>query len=182
MFKVYINGNSVNVSNNKLTINDINKDIIIQAIFKEKEVVAPVTGLDTTTIAIIIGTAIISSLLITLLIKLHKNSKRRKLKDLKQSLATENEYNNYQAKNNYTVYEKPYQIPTQTKAVKPTPPNPMLQKALNFVKDKQENFISFCNRYNIDYKNHYNNAVLRYYQAYLRSIKPTQPPKSGGEN
>jgi len=46
------------------------------------------------------------------------------------------------------------------------------------VQDKQDNFISFCNRYNIDYQNNYNNAVLRYYQAYLRSIKPTKPPKN----
>ena len=52
--------------------------------------------------------------------------------------------------------------------------NPMLQKALDFAKGKDQHFVSFCNRYNIDYRNNYNNAVLRYYQAYLRSI---QPPK-----
>ena len=31
-------------------------------------------------------------------------------------------------------------------------PNPMLQKALEFVKGKEQHFISFCNRYNIDYQ------------------------------
>jgi len=174
LFKVYINGRSVNVSNNQLVISDIDEDMNIQAIFKEKEKVAAFS-LDSTTIAIIIGTAIISILLIALLIKSHKNAKRRKIEDSMQNvLVPENEF---KAENDYASYEKPYQMPEQP--ARPQPPqNPMLQKALNFVQDKQDNFISFCNRYNIDYQNNYNNAVLRYYQAYLRSIKPTQPPKN----
>lgn len=172
LFKVYINGRSVNVSNNQLVISDIDEDMNIQAIFKEK---VAAFSLDSTTIAIIIGTAIISILLIALLIKSHKNAKRRKIEDSMQNvLVPENEF---KAENDYTSYEKPYQMPEQP--ARPQPPqNPMLQKALNFVQDKQDNFISFCNRYNIDYQNNYNNAVLRYYQAYLRSIEPTQPPKN----
>ena len=45
----------------------------------------------------------------------------------------------------------------------------VLQKALDFVKDKKKNFETFCLKYKIDYKNNYNYAVLRYYQAYIRS-------------
>ena len=47
----------------------------------------------------------------------------------------------------------------------------MLQKASEFVKGREDHFNAFCNKYNIDRKNNYNNAVLRYYQAYLRSLK-----------
>jgi len=71
LFKVYINGRSVNVSNNQLVISDIDEDMNIQAIFKEKAAFS----LDSTTIAIIIGTAIISILLTTLLSKSRKKRK-----------------------------------------------------------------------------------------------------------
>ena len=178
LFKVYVNGDSVDISNNTFTVTNIKEDLKIQAIFKEKDKAA-IFNLDTTTIAIIIGTAIISVLIIVLLIKSHRNSKRKKLKNtMQKTLALGNEQNNYQAKNGYKEYEKPYQMNTQTPLARPIPPNPMLQKALIFAQNNKDNFIGFCNKYNIDYRNNYNNAVLRYYQNYLRSNNLSPPPKN----
>ena len=67
--------------------------------------------------------------------------------------------------------------PTEQKPVEQATKNDVLEKALEFVKNKQNGFVAFCTRYNIDYKNDYNNAVIRYYQAYLRSLKQAQAPK-----
>ena len=97
---------------------------------------------------------------------------------MQKTLALGNEQNNYQAKNGYKEYEKPYQMNTQTPPARPIPPNPMLQKALIFAQNNKDNFIGFCNKYNIDYRNNYNNAVLRYYQNYLRSKNLSPPPKN----
>ena len=52
---------------------------------------------------------------------------------------------------------------------------PAIQRKLNigFVEAKAR-IQKLSKRYNIDYKNDYNNAVIRYYQAYLRSTNSNQ--------
>ena len=64
-------------------------------------------------------------------------------------------------------------IPTQNKTTTSSKmvTNPMLEKAYDFVQDKELQFISYCKRFGIDYENDYDNAVLRYYQAHLRSMR-----------
>ena len=46
-----------------------------------------------------------------------------------------------------------------------------IQIAHEFAKSHEEHFKAFCDKYKLDYKNDYNHAVMRYYQAYLRSLK-----------
>jgi len=164
--KVYINGKSINIFNDQLVVSYINEDINILAIFKENEKVATFS-FNTTDIAIIVGTIIISILLIVLIVKSHKNTKKRKIEASMQKVIVPE--NQPKVQKDHTLHENPYQMPTQN-SISQTKTT-MFRKALEFVKSREQHFILFCNKYKIDYQNDYNNAVLRYYQAYLRSLK-----------
>jgi type II secretory pathway pseudopilin PulG len=79
------------------------------ALEKEKTLLL---GLDSTTIAIIIGTAIISILLIALLIKSHKNAKRRELdQSVNRDYVERYMINAQKTTNNPNSYQNPYIIP-----------------------------------------------------------------------
>jgi len=162
ILKVYINGKSVDVKNNRLTISAINQDLNIQVIFEEKGVVF---GFSTSTIAIIIGSIVISALLIILIIKSNKNAK------IKRSMPNKFEQNNNYQSQNSNLQSNNHKNSEPVKHVKQNEKNPKLRIALNFVNGRKEDFILFCQINNIDYQNNYNDAVLKYYDFYLKSIR-----------
>lgn len=160
LHKVYINCIPVVVSDNQLVISDIVDDINIQVIFEQTEIISN-SGTNVTTIMVIVFALVIAGLLIVLFLKSYKNKAYVNSGGNTSNIQTEQTME----KNNQNDEIKSIQ-------------NPQLQNALNMVEMKKDNFIKFCLKYNIDYINDYNGAALRYYNAYLRSIKPPQPPKA----
>ena len=155
--KVNINGESVKVTDGKLVIRNIQDNLNIVIEFEEEVFLF---GLDIETIALIIGATIGVILIIAIIVKIRNGAKRR-------VVATP-------APKPTTLTYSPNNIPTDATHAKQDVnkyDDPLTQSALNFVKDKEEQFISFCALYGLDYHNNYNYAAVKYYQAYLRSKK-----------
>ena len=209
IFKVFVNGESVNLTNNQLIIEDVDDDMHIQVVFKEK-----IASVNYKYIIIIgvVAAIIITTLLVILIIIARKNSKNLKLNanmanniinssesepvansleelpvqtyvqeqpSVEFSSGYENSYSpemptEYQTETNYdSTYqqEETYQVPEQQAVNSISKEQKLLEKALEFVVGKDDHFLRFCARCNIDYQNDYNEAVKRYYLAYLRSLK-----------
>ena len=185
--RFYVNGNSVNIIDNSFEVKNVAENMNIQAIFKEK--VSETKGLNLTTIAIIAGSSVISILLIVFIAKASskKSKKKKPLNEVEEVNSGNNvntQNNNYLNKGEIGKNENEIE-PKQTNSEIPNKQNvqtsttnnqsnlknaAILTQAHTFVKGKEKHFISFCEKYNIDYKNNYNIAIVRYYQAYLRSI------------
>lgn len=162
LYKVYANGKEIVVTDNLFSIDNIKENISVQVLFDEIEEESNYTGL---TISIIVGTIVISAGLTILTLQLKKNTKKKTIKEsIRSGILSSNQFDNLQAKEN---------ISTPNKITRPSQmiTNPLLEKAYDFVQDKELKFISYCKRFGIDYENDYDNAVLRFYQSYLRSIK-----------
>ena len=147
--EILVDGVSVDFENNQVTIKNINRNISIHVVFMEQ--VVP-KKLNPMIIILAIGSVILLTFLSVLFSKLRSNAKRKKFQDVMQNILL--------PENNYK-YQR-YQTLQQ---------NSNLEKALEFVKGKEQSFMSFCIQNRIDYHKNYNDAVFKYYQAYLQSIK-----------
>lgn len=186
LFEVYINEQSVEVTDNQIVINDIDNDINIKVIFKLKVAIICV-------VCILAGAAAIASVVAVLVVKLKKRTKQKKHNNPQQSDVTRENRRNKKTKklqlsrkksNNNTVRQTASkntadnQTTSQMQFSSSNMANPTLQQALSFVKGRTAHFMSFCAKYGIDYQTNYYNAAIKYYQAYLDSKKPNQPPKN----
>ncbi len=194
--KVYVNDIETFVTDKKFTISNIKENTNIRVTYKESSsIVTPPnedspdmpndsSGLDDNTKYIIYaGIGLIVLLLSVLIIILSKNNKNNnKIQEMnsRENLqnSSQSSYNNSQIKdmkvkqlmqNRTKISHKSHQDVDKFKNDQQS--EQMLQKAFEFVKGKEQNFILFCNKYNIDYQNNYNKAIIKYYQVYLRSLK-----------
>ena len=173
--KVYVNGEIVDISGNTLTISQIDKDITIRAVFTEKvkePVIEPETddktttnSIDVKTIAIIVGSVVFALLLTVLLIKVFKN---RNGKTTRAESSSNEPISNVQPQPDNTFNEPSQAQPADyVEQVQ----DPWLLQARGFATSRQNDFIAFCNRYNLDYNNNYDKAVSAYYRAYLKYLQ-----------
>ncbi len=182
---IYVNGNKVELVDDKLVLT-INEDLNIKAIFKENEKLI-IFGLDITTIAIIGGASLFLFVLIILIVKLNKKKSESSLQKRRIAEFNSNSSNNLKQKSDlrdqifkqYNKFgvDKNNQIqPTQannkstsTNSYRNPYQSQMLTNAKTFVSTRENHFKSFCAKFNIDYRSNYDEAVLSYYKAYLRS-------------
>ncbi|MBO5394784.1 MAG: InlB B-repeat-containing protein, partial [Clostridia bacterium] len=190
LYKLYVNGESVDVENNILTIR-VDKDTTIQAIFKEKT-----AEMNTIMIILIAAAAVVVIALATVLIVYHKKSKNRRKDGTPPDATTGGgEQGVKTIKTAHSAQPHPQapkmpqemdmsdtKLQMQQEEVVPgvqesQVEDQMLSQALQFAKGRQDHFIAFCARNKLDYQKDYNGAVKRYYQAYLRSRNKTKPPQ-----
>ena len=156
--KVHVNGNMIGVVDNKVTIEKISEDLKIVAYFQEKKVVA----INFVNILIYGGTGISGIVVIILVVKAYRRRSYLKGRSkLNATLSSGEKYKDLYAQNST---QKTTQSISQN-------PDKLLQDALEFVRYRNDHFVMFCTKFNIDYKNNYNQAAIRYYEAYMRSKK-----------
>ena len=156
--KVHVNGNMIGVVGNKVTIEKISEDLKIVAYFQEKKVVA----INFVNILIYGGTGISGIVVIILVVKAYRRRSYLKGRSkLNATLSSGEKYKDLYAQNST---QKTTQSISQN-------PDKLLQDALEFVRYRNDHFVMFCTKFNIDYKNNYNQAAIKYYEAYMRSKK-----------
>jgi len=181
-----VNGTKVDVVDNKFIIDNIQSDKTIQVSFTQISNSNDNLERDNSVnvVWIIIFSAI-SAGSVLLIFGVVKIVKIRKTKTSTDSVdnnlnLSENQHENQiqvnQVQNDKNVTNETVNQPSQEYVQESieyqgVQTNNILNKAAEFVKGKEQHFISFCKRYNIDYINDYHNAIVRYYQAYLRSLK-----------
>lgn len=153
LLSVYIDGESVEIENNQLALDNIRKDVNIQIVFEEMVTTPNNNGM---IFIIIIGILTLSTLFMLFLYFKQKSKSLKLIASKQEQQASVENVKKQQNKINNIKQDKQANV------------NLKLQKALEFAKENQNNFKAFCERCKIDYKNNYNDAVIRYYDAYLR--------------
>lgn len=166
--KVYVDGESVEVSNNQFAINAIKSNVNIEVVFKEKQ--AAVFSLNEGNI-LLIGTGAFIAILVICLIVAGVKHKKLKVAKVAQTAEVENTEQLQPRQNLLYEYDKAEHVETPKEENAPDlQEKEMLQKAYDFVKGRESYFVSFCARYHIDYQTNVNAAVLKYYQAHLDAL------------
>lgn len=143
---VFINGQGFEVVNGKLEIAEVTEDLTIQVIFEKSYTKTAVLA------AVIVGSITVLGFAAFVTINVNKRLKRKKM----DSMLTDSMQQNGAQQAQTTAYMTP---------------NPMVQQALHYAQQDPQGFASYCAKNNIDAKQNYVDAALRYYQSRSKSKK-----------
>ena len=167
---IYVNGELIELKTNKLIINNIDEDINIDVTFEEEEKLT--FNISEKTIAIIAGAVAGAVLIVGLTIKIRKKSKKNKMQDSMNAVwSSEKRYNKKTSVLKTNKEKQDFNGKEKRMSIDNKNGNQLYHKAHEFVKGREQHFLAFCAKYGFDYRNNYENAVIKYYQAYLRSLK-----------
>ncbi len=88
--KVYVNGNSVEVVNNSITINNVKQNLSIEVVLEKTKIM--LFGVDIVTIGIVLGGIVIAIVLIIIIVKIKRKVRNKKVdKSIKNTFESEKE-------------------------------------------------------------------------------------------